>query len=228
MITVHHLNNSRSQRILWMLEELGLKYEVQYHKRDPVTMLAPASLKAIHPLGKAPVLVDGNLTLVESGAILEYLIDKYGAGKFKPAAGSTDYLRYNFWMHFAEGSAMTPLLLQLIFAKISNPPLPLPVKMLVWPIVKAIAMQVNKMLIAPNLKIHQNFMEAELGKSLWFAGAEFTAADVQMSFVVEATAMRGNLTATNRPKLFSYLQRIHARPAYKKALEVGGPYSLLS
>lgn len=227
MITLHHLNNSRSQRILWMLEELGLKYEVKYHQRDAVTMLAPPSLKAVHPLGKAPVLVDGEATLVESGAILEYLVDKYGGGKFMPAEGTNERLRYTFWMHFAEGSAMTPLLLSLIFKKISDPPLPLPVKILVAPIAKGIAAQVNKMLIAPNLKAHQDYMEAELSKSTWFAGDEFTAADVQMSFAVEASAARG-MTREARPKLFSYLNRIHARPAYKKALEVGGPYDLMS
>jgi glutathione S-transferase len=211
-----------------MLEELGLKYEVKYHKRDPVTMLAPSSLRAVHPLGKAPILVDGDLTLVESGAILEYLVDKYGGGSFKPANGTREFLRYSFWMHFAEGSAMTPLLLSLIFRKISNPPLPLPIKMMIAPITRAIAAQVNKMVIAPNLKAHQDYMEAELGKSLWFAGDEFTAADVQMSFVVEATDARGRLNSRTRPKLTSFLERIRARPAFKKALEVGGPYDLLT
>ncbi len=228
MITLHHLDNSRSQRILWMLEELGLKYEVQYHKRDPVTMLAPASLKAVHPLGKAPVLIDGDLTLVESGAILEYLVDKYGAGKFKPASGTAESLRYTFWMHFAEGSAMTPLLLSLIFKKIADPPLPLPVKLLVAPIGKGIAAQMNKLLIGPNLKAHQDYMEAELSKTTWFAGNDFTAADVQMSFVVEASAARGSVNRTTRPKMMAYLERIQARPAFKKALEVGGPYDLMS
>ncbi len=228
MITLHHLDNSRSQRILWMLEELGLKYEVRYHKRNSETKLAPSSLRAVHPLGKAPVLVDGDLTLIESGAILEYLVDKYGGGKFKPAAGTKDYLRYIFWMHFAEGSAMTPLLLSLIFGKIADPPLPLPVKLMLGPIVKGIAAQVNKLLIAPNLKAHQDYMEAELNTCLWFAGNDITAADVQMSFVVEASAARGNVTSATRPKLMAYLERIQARPAYKKALEVGGPYELMS
>lgn len=227
MITVHHLDNSRSQRILWMLEELGLKYNVQFHKRNPKTMLAPPSLKAVHPLGKAPVLVDGDLTLVESGAILEYLVDKYGGGRFKPSV-EKENLRYSFWMHFAEGSAMTPLLLKLIFDKIKNPPLPLPVRALIAPVGKGIAAQVEKMLIAPNLKSHQAYMESELSKSTWFAGETFTAADVQMSFVVEASAGRGGITRETHPRLMGYLDRIHARPAYKKALEVGGPYNLLS
>lgn len=228
MIILHHLDNSRSQRILWMLEELGLKYEVKLHKRDPKTMLAPDSLRAVHPLGKAPVLVDGAETLVESGAILEYLVEKYGAGRFRPAAGTPESLRYTFWMHFAEGSAMTPLLLRLIFDKIKNPPIPAVAKMLIAPVVLGIASQVNKMVIAPNLKSHQAYMEAELQKSPWFAGSDFTAADVQMSFVVEASAARGGLTKVSHPKLMSYLEKIHARPAYKKALEVGGPYHLFA
>lgn len=228
MIIVHHLDNSRSQRILWMLEELGLKYEVKYHKRDPKTMLAPDSLRAVHPLGKAPVLVDNGVTLVESAAILEYLVDKYGGGKFKPVPGTPEFLRYTFWMHFAEGSAMTPLLLRLIFDKIKNPPIPAVAKFLIAPVVQGIAAQVNKMVIAPNLKSHQAYMEAELGKSPWFAGPEFTAADVQMSFVVEASASRGGLTKTSHPKLIGFLDKIHARPAYKKAIEVGGPYELFT
>lgn len=232
MLTLHHLDNSRSQRILWILEELGLKYEVKFHKRDPKTMLAPDSLRAVHPLGKAPVLVDSDgpdgksITLVESGAVLEYLVDRYGQGRLKPKAGSTDHLRYNFWMHFAEGSAMTPLLLRLIFDKIQNPPLPLPARLMIKPIAMGIAGQINKMLIAPNLKSHQAYMEAELSKSPWFAGKEFTAADIQMSFVVEASAARGGVTSATHPRLIDWLKRIHARPAYVKALEVGGPYSL--
>ena len=228
MITLHHLDNSRSQRILWMLEELGLKYEVQFHKRNPKTMLAPASLKAVHPLGKSPVLVDDGLVLMESAAILEYLVEKYGQGKFKPASGSSEALRYSFWMHFAEGSAMTPLLLRLVFDKVSNPPIPAIAKALIGPIAKGISAQVNKIAIAPNLKSHQAYMEAELEKSLWFAGSEFTAADVQMSFVLEASAARGPMSRGTHPKLFNFLERIHSRPAYKRALEVGGPYNLLT
>ncbi len=211
-----------------MLEELGVPYEVKFHKRNPVSMLAPDSLKAVHPLGKAPVLVDGSNTLVESGAILEYLVEKYGAGKFRPVPNSSESLRYTFWMHFAEGSAMTPLLLNLIFHRVANPPLPLPLKLMVAPVAKVIAAKVNRMIIAPNLKSHQKYMEAELKKSTWFAGEEFTAADVQMSFVVEATAARGGVTRITYPKLTSYLERIHARPAYLRALEVGGPYGLTS
>lgn len=226
MITVHHLNNSRSQRILWMLEELGLKYEVKFHQRNPSTMLAPESLKMVHPLGKAPVLVDGTNTLVESGAILEYLVEKYGDGKFRPALKTPESLRYTFWMHFAEGSAMTPLLLSLIFSRVASPPLPLPLKLMISPVAKMIAAKVNRMLISPNLIIHQKYMEAELSRTTWFAGEEFTAADVQMSFVVEASQARGGLTKSSHPNLISFLERVHARPAYRRALEVGGPYGL--
>jgi glutathione S-transferase len=227
MITVHHLNNSRSQRVLWMLEELGLKYDVVYHQRDPKTNLAPQSLRRVHPLGKAPILVDDEKTLLESGAILEYLVETYGRGKFKPAPGTPEALRYSFWMHFAEGSAMTPLLLSLIFSRVANPPLPMPLKLIVAPIAKGIADQVRKLLIAPNLKSQQAYMEAELERSTWFAGSEFTAADVQMSFVVEASQARGDVTTSSHPKLSSYLDRIHSRPLYRRALEVGGPYNLL-
>ena len=226
MIIVHHLNNSRSQRILWMLEELGLKYEIKFHKRNPVSMLAPDSLKMVHPLGKAPILVDGPNTLVESGAILEYLVDKYGGGKFRPVANSPEGLRYTFWMHFAEGSAMTPLLLSLVFARVANPPVPLALKLMIAPVAKVIVAEVNRMIIAPNLKSHQKYMESELSKSTWFAGEDFTAADVQMSFVVEASEARGGLTKVSHPHLLAFLERIHARPAYRRALEAGGPYRL--
>lgn len=211
-----------------MLEELGLKYEVVHHQRNPKTNLAPDSLRAIHPLGKAPVLVDGDKVLVESGAILEYLVDTYGAGRFKPAPKTNEALRYSFWMHFAEGSAMTPLLLSLIFSRVANPPLPMPIKLIVAPIAKSIAAKINKLMIAPNLKAHQEYMESQLQKTLWFTGEEFTTADVQMSFVVEASQARGGVSKSTSPKLAAFLERIHARSAYKKAIEVGGPYDLLS
>lgn len=230
MITVHHLDNSRSQRILWMLEELGLKYEVKFHKRHPKTAMAPQSLKDVHPLGKAPVLVDAtgasSETLAESAAILEYLVTKYGQGRFRPEVGSRDFLRYTFWIHFAEGSAMTPILLKLIFARISNPPLPFVAKMLVLPVAQGISAQIHKLVIDPGLLAHQKYMEDELGKSEWFAGSQFSAADVMMSFVVEASAAGGGLPKSKYPKLNDFLDRIHARPAYKKALEVGGPYEM--
>nr|WP_297351800.1 glutathione S-transferase [uncultured Caldimonas sp.] len=219
MLTVHHLNNSRSQRVLWLLEELGVPYEVKRYQRDRKTMLAPPELKAVHPLGKSPVITDGSATLAESGAIVEYLIDRYGEGRLAPARGTPEQLRYTYWLHYAEGSAMPPLLLKLVFDRIGSAPVPFFVK----PIVRTIVDKAMKGFISPQLKTHLDYMEAELGKSEWFAGTEFTAADIQMSFPIEAAASRAGLDAT-RPRLWAWLQRIHARPAYQRALEVGGPY----
>lgn len=224
MITVHHLNNSRSQRVLWLLEELALPYEIVHYQRDPNTMLAPPSLRAVHPLGKSPVVTtDDGLTLAESGAIVETLIERYGNGSLAPAAGTPEALRYRYWLHYAEGSAMPPLLLKLMFDKIEKSRMPFFAK----PIAKAIAEKAKAGFIMPNIKSHLDFMEGELGKSEWFAGNAFTGADIQMSFPVEAAAVRGGLDAS-RPKLMSYLERIHERPAYQRALERGGPYGLLS
>ncbi len=222
MIVVHHLNNSRSQRVLWLLEELGLDYEIKRYERDPKTMLAPPSLRAIHPLGKSPVITDGDLVLAESGAIIEYLAERYGQGKLAPATGTPAYLRYRYWLHYAEGSLMSPLLLKLVFDKIERSPMPFFAK----PIAKAISGKTKAALITPNISTHLDYLEAELGKSTWFAGDEFSAADVQLSFPIEAAAARGGLDAS-RPKLMGYLKRIHARPAYKKAIERGGDYGLL-
>ncbi|HLS57633.1 MAG TPA: glutathione S-transferase [Zeimonas sp.] len=222
MITVHHLNNSRSQRVLWLLEELGADYEIVRYERDPKTMLAPASLRAVHPLGKSPVITDEGLTVAESGAIIEYLVERYGKGRLVPPPGSPERLRYTYWLHFAEGSAMSPLLLSLIFARLPRQPMPFFVR----PVVRTISDKVLKTLVEPQLRTQQRFMESELAKSTWFAGDEFTAADIQMSFVVEASATRGGLGA-DHPKLMAWLERIHARPAYQRALEKGGPYELL-
>ena len=223
MITVHHLNNSRSQRVLWLLEELGVPYEIKRYQRDAKTMLAPPELRQVHPLGKSPVVTDGGLTVAESGAIVEYLVDQYGAGRFKPAAGTPQRLRYTYWLHYAEGSAMPPLLLKLVFDKIESTPMPFFVK----PIAKGIAAKVKSSFISPQIELHLNYMEAELEKSKWFAGSEFTAADIQLSFVLEAASARGGLDA-RRPKLMDFLKRIHARPAYQRALEKGGAYDLMS
>jgi len=220
MITVHHLNNSRSQRVLWLLEELGLPYEIKKYERDAKTMLAPASLRKVHPLGKSPVITDDGVTVAESGAIIEYLVERYGNGRLAPAIGTPERLRWRYWLHFAEGTAMSPLLLKLIFEKIPQSPMPFFVK----PIARGICAKVLAMMVEPNLKRQLDFMEAELGRSDWFAGDEFSAADIQMSFPVEASAQRAGLDAS-RPGLMAFLKRIHARPAYKKALERGGPYS---
>ena len=222
IITVHHLNNSRSQRVLWLLEELGLPYEIKFYERDTKTMLAPPALRAVHPLGKSPVISDGTLTVAESGAILEYLVERYGQGRLKPAADSAEALRYRYWMHYAEGSAIPPLLMKLVFNRIESGPMPFFVK----PIARGIAAKVKSSFIQPQIDSHMNFLEAELGQSPWFAGPEFTAADVQMSFPLEAAAQRGG-PAARQPRITDFLQRIHARPAYQRALERGGPYALL-
>jgi glutathione S-transferase len=219
MVVVHHLNNSRSQRVLWLLEELGVPYEVKRYERDAKTMLAPPALLAIHPLGKSPVITDGEIILAESGAIIEYLVDKYGEGRMRPPAGSPQRLKYLYWMHYAEGSAMPPLLFRLVFNRIASNPAPWPVSA----IARRIAATVEKSFIEPNLSRHLNYMEAELNAQAWFAGEEFTAADVQMSFPLEAAAQRGGLNGS-RPKLMAFLNRIHARDAYKRALQRGGRY----
>jgi glutathione S-transferase len=221
MIIVHHLNNSRSQRILWLLEELGLEYEIKMYQRDKKTMLAPPELRAIHPLGKSPVIEDGAAIVAESGAIIEYLVEKYGEGKFIPAAGTKDKLRYTYFLHYAEGSAMTPLLMRLVFDKVESSPMPFFAK----PIAKAIAHKVKSSYINPQIANHLAYLEGELEKTNWFAGRSFTAADIQMSFVIEAVGASGAL-GKKFPKLAHFLERIHARPAYKRALERGGPYSL--
>ncbi len=222
MIVVHHLNNSRSQRVLWLLEELGVEYEIKRYQRDPATMLAPPELRAVHPLGKSPVITDGDLTIAESGAIIEYLIERYGNGRLVPAPGTPEKLRYTYWLHFAEGSAMLPLVMKLIFGRLETTPMPFFVK----PIAKGIASKVRAGFIDPNIRAQLDYMEVELGKTTWFAGNDFTAADIQMSFPVEAAAARGGLDA-NRPKLMEFLSRIHAMPAYKRAIEKGGPFELM-
>jgi len=222
MLVVHHLNNSRSQRVLWLLEELGLEYEIRHYDRDPATMLAPPELRAIHPLGKSPVVVDGDNVLAESGAILEYLVETHGHGRMAPPPGTPERLRYRYWMHYAEGSAMPPLLLKLVFDRIGKARMPFFIK----PVARAIASRARSSFIQPQIDLHLDFMEEELGRSLWFAGDQFTAADVQMSFPLEAAHARGGLDAL-RPRCMEYLARIHARPPYQRALARGGPYTIL-
>lgn len=223
MIIVHHLNNSRSQRVLWLLEELNVPYEVRRYQRDPKTMLAPAELRAIHPLGKSPVISDGQITLAESGAIVEYLLEKYGNGRLVPASGTAERLRYTYWLHFAEGSAMSPLLLKLIFERIKGTPAPFFVR----PIARAIADRTLTSFVDPNLARIFDYLESELGSREWFAGSAFTAADIQMSYPLEAARARAGLD-DSRPRMTAWLERIHARPAYRRALESGGVYDLLS
>lgn len=221
MIVVHHLNNSRSQRILWLLEELGLDYEVVKHFRDPVTNLAPPSVREVHPLGKLPVIRDGELLLAESGAIIEYLLERYGEGRLAPPIGTPERIRYLYWMHYAEGSAMPALLLKVVFDQIESAPVPFFVR----PITRGLGRQVKAKLVLPQIVRHLDFLEAELGGSEWFAGPEITAADLQLSFAIEGAAARGGLDA-KWPRLMAWLDRIHARPAYQRAIERGGPYQL--
>lgn len=210
MITVHYLNNSRAQRILWLLEELVLEYEIKRYERDPKTMLAPESLHEIHPLGKSPVITDDGLTLAESGAIIEYLVERYGEGRLAPKLGTPERLRYKYWLHYAEGSAMPLLVMKLIFDNFGLGD-----------------SSASREFIAPQIKLHFDYIESELGKSTWFVGEEFTAADVQMSFPLEAVEAQVGLDAS-RPKLVGFLECIHARPAYQRALARGGAYQLLS
>ncbi|MFQ5563639.1 MAG: glutathione S-transferase [Parvularculaceae bacterium] len=222
MIVVHHLNNSRSQRVLWLLEELELEYEVKRYERDAKTMLAPATLRKVHPLGKSPVIEDGSIKLAETGAIVEYLVDVYGEGRLRPPPKSPERLQYAYWLHYAEGSAMPPLLLKLVFIRIAQAPAPFFVK----PAAKAISKRALSTFIEPQIRTHLDFMEASLKKSEWFAGREFTAADVMMSFPLEAAAARSGLD-NSRPRLIAFLDRIHARPAYIRAHDRGGDYDLL-
>lgn len=222
MIVVHHLEHSRSQRILWLLEELGLDYEIVRYARDPATLQAPPALRRIHPLGKSPVLVDGELTLAESGAIVEYLAGRYGGGGLLPPADSPERLRCTYWLHFAEGSAMPPLLLKLIFARLATAPM----AFFARPVARRIAATLQQRLVDPQIARQLDYLEGELTAHDWFAGPQFSAADIQMSFPVEAAAARAGLDA-GRPRLWDWLQRIHQRPAYRRALERGGPYRLL-
>ena len=224
MIRVHHLNNSRSQRILWLLEELGLPYEVVRYQRDAKTMLAPAELQAVHPLGKSPVITDDDITVAESGAIIEYLVERYGQGRLRPVVGTAERLRYTYWLHFAEGSAMPPLLLKLVFSFLpKSPALPA----LLRPLVRKVSEGAQKSFIDPQILQQLNYFEAELSRHEWFAGDDFSAADIQMSFPLEAAAARGGLDK-KWPKVSAFLQKIHDRPAYQRALEQGGPYQLMS
>jgi glutathione S-transferase len=219
MLTVHHLNNSRSQRVLWLLEELGVPYEIVRYQRQP-DMRAPAELRAIHPLGKAPVITDQGHTLAESGAIIEYILDTYGEGRLVPPPKTPERLRYTYWMHYAEGSAMSPLFLKLLFTV-----MPRRAPALLRPLVRKVSSQVLTAFVNPQLKQHMAFWENELSQSEWFAGGEFTAADIQMSFPLEAAAARVGLDE-GHPKAMAFLDRIYARPAYKRALQKGGPYQV--
>lgn len=210
--------------MLWLLEELGQPYEVVRYQRDPKTLLAPPALKQVHPLGKSPVVVlDDGLVLAESGAILETLVERFGEGRLSPPAGSPEAQRHRYWMHYAEGSAMPPLLLKLIFDRIERQPMPFFAR----PIVRGLADKVRGTLILPQLETHLDFLEAALDGRDWFCGPAFTAADIQLSFPIEAARSRAGLNAS-RPRLIAWLERIHARPAYQRAEQRGGPAVLPS
>jgi glutathione S-transferase len=221
VITIHHLENSRSHRILWLLEELSIPYEINHYKRDPKTSLAPPELLKIHPLGKAPVITDQGNTIAESGAIIEYLVDRYGKGALVPPPGTPEKLRYTYWMHFAEGTAMPPLVMKLVFNRIERGPMPFFAK----PIARGISRKVKGAFIDPNLARIVKHIDEELGRDGWFAGSEFTAADIQMGFAVEASAVRAG--AASMPNIKRFLDRIHERPAYKRAVDRGGKVEIL-
>jgi glutathione S-transferase len=223
MLIVHHLESSRSQRILWLLEELGVEYEIKRYERDKKTMLAPRELREVHPLGKSPVITEDGQTIAESGAIVEYLVERHGQGRLVPKAGTPEKLRYTYWLHYAEGSAMPPLLLKLVFERMKTGP----VSFFVRPIVRGVADKVLMTFVNPQLKLHVEYMESELGREAWFAGSEMTAADIQMSFPLEAAQARA-AADSKTPNITAFLERIRARPAYQRALERGGPYALMS
>lgn len=206
MLTIHHLNNSRSQRILWLFEELGLDYEIVFYQRDAVTNLAPPELKAVHPLGKSPVITDGAITIAESGAIVDYVIETYGQGRLQPAKGTPDHVKYNEWLHYAEGSAMLPLMLNLYTLRLGEAAEPL------------------KPRIAGEIDNNLGYLAASLGDKPYLMGDELTGADIQNSFVVEVAKNFGALVKYDN--LTAYVGRLHARPAYKAALDKGGPYGI--
>ena len=205
MITLHHLNNSRSQRILWLLEELGTPYEIKYYERDPTTNRAPDELKAVHQLGKSPVIEDGDLIVAETGAIIVYLLDKFGEGKLRPEKGTQEYVDYVHFLHFAEGSAMLPLLLALYTGYLGDAAAPI------------------QPMIMAEIKAILDYCEYHLISKKWFAGDELTGADIQMVFPLEAAKARGRLKGYDACN--EYVDRIHKRPAYLRALEKGGTYA---
>lgn len=222
MITVHHLENSRSQRILWLLEELGVEYRLLRYERDKTTSLAPPELLAVHPLGKAPVITDDDVTVAESGAIIEYLVDNYDDGGLRPPEGTPERLAYTYWLHYAEGTFMPLMVMSLVLRRIDTAPMPFFIR----PIARGITGKVRASYLDANVERNLGFMEFSLEGQDWFCGPDFTAADIQMSFAVEAAAARSDL-GEDFPHLADFLDRSHARPAYAAALEKGGPYQLL-
>ena len=220
MVTLHHLENSRSQRILWLLEELGIEYEIKLYKRDPKTNLAPDELKAIHPLGKSPLITDGGKVIAESAVIVNYLIRNYDKdGRFTTAPDSEAAQQNEYWLHFAEGSLMPYLVMSLVFTKVKTAPMPFFVR----PVAKGIADQVMKSFISPNVENSLRFIEDHLSKNMWFSGDEMSAADFQMIFPLEAAMTRSGI-ASKLPAINAWVKKVHALPAYQNALKKGGPY----
>lgn len=220
MLIVHHLENSRSHRILWLLEELGVEYEIKRYLRDKTTSLAPPELRAVHPLGKSPVITDGDVTVAESGLIVEYLIEKYGNGRLMPATGTPEHLQFRYWMHYAEGTFMPLMLIALILERIETAKVPFFIK----PVTKQISEKAMAGYAGPNIELNLEYLETSLQKTGWFCGDEMTGADILLSFPIEAAATKIDLEE-GYPALYEFQQRIRALPAYKRAIEKGGPYA---
>ncbi len=221
MIIVHHLEHSRSQRILWLLEELSVDYEIVSHARDPRTSLAPPELLELHPLGNSPVIVDGDNKIAESGAIVEYLLDKFDNGHLRPAEDTPEFLQYRYWLHYAEGTFATLMMLSLMVNRIESAPMPFFAK----PVAKKIAGQIRSAYLDANVNRNIRFIDATLAASDWFCGDSLTAADIQMSFAVEAALARMT-TADASPSMAAFKGRIEQRAGYQRALQKGGPYDL--
>jgi glutathione S-transferase len=217
MLTIHHLNNSRSQRVLWLLEELELPYEIRHYQRG-ADMQAPAELRQLHPLGKSPILTEGAFTLAETGAIVTYILETHARGRMIPAQGSPDYWRYQHFLHHAEGTAMPPLLLKLVLATVTKK-----TPALVRPVVGKAMQATDEGFVTPQIERNLAYWEKSLADTGWFAGPDLSAADIMMSFPVEASASRADLSGYGN--LTGFLSRIHARPAYRAALDKGGPYA---
>lgn len=220
MITLHHLNNSRSQRVLWLLEELGIEYNIEFYQRDKVTILAPASLKAVHPLGKSPIISDDatGITMAESGSIIEYLIQSYGQ-QLMPKQGSKEYWQYLYWLHFSEGSLMPPMVMNLVLNKMKSAPMPFFIK----PVAKMLADKIIQNFSGPNIHRAIEYIEDHLSKNTWFCGQQMTGADIQMSFPLEASVARG-IIGDKHPNTLAYVKRFQALPAYQAGLHKGGDY----
>ncbi|WOI37382.1 glutathione S-transferase [Alteromonas sp. CI.11.F.A3] len=220
MLTLHHLNNSRSQRILWLLEELGVDYNIEHYQRDSTTNLAPDSLRAVHPLGRSPVLTTPDGAIAESGAIVEYLVRKYGQTSFTSPESGENLQQYLFWLHFAEGSLMPPLVARLVLEKARQKGAK---PFFIKPITNKLIDGILNAYYGPNLAQSLRYVESYLAHHTWFAGEQPTGADVQMIFPLESLVASGN--AKDFPAIREYVKRVHARPAYKQALEKGGEYA---